>query len=106
MATKSKPYSEIATMPVNAIRFCDSKRAWGDLYNEFLLRLEKTPATEALYVVFEDEQLLKSVRHAFAGYMKRDGLTPEEVIFRTGRYNGQRVLTARRGPKYNGSKSK
>jgi len=104
---KSKPYSEMNAVPVNAIRLCTANnRGWGDLYNEFLLRLEQTPASEALFVTFEDEQLLKSARQSFAGYMKSDGLTSEQIIFRVALYNGKRVLTARRGPKYNGKKSK
>jgi len=108
MATNTKkPYSEMNTAPVSAIRVrTANNRAWGDLYDEFLLRLEKTPATHALFVVFEDERLLRSARQAFFGYMKRDGLTKDQIIFQVARHNGQRVLTARRGPEYGNGKSK
>lgn len=98
------PYSEIATMSAFEISRVGSNRGWGDLYNEFLLRLEKTQASEALYVSFDDEKLCKCARNAFSSYLKLDDLTPEQVVFRVSPKDGKRILTCRRGPAYKNGK--
>lgn len=73
--------------------------SWERVFEEIVLRLEKTPASQALMLEFEREIQAKSCRSQLKAAAKKRGLDEQVEIFRRKR-DGTYAVFVRRSPKY------
>lgn len=93
----STPWGAIKEIPASEMDAMHKGRyVWLALWQEILLRLEKTPASKALEIPFNDDKTAQRASQAFYNAAKSHQL---DVIIRTRKDgNGGRIIYVRRGP--------
>ena len=98
--TGSKPWGQPREVPVSALTASMQRGRWIALYDDILLRLQKTGSGHALEYPFADSD----EGYLAAGAVKRfadTNLGKEAVLVNTmSDGNGGRLLYVRRGPKW------
>lgn len=78
---------------------------WAGLFEELLLRLEKTPVHQALMMTFDAEGQASTCSVRLKDAAKKRGVTEQVEIFRR-KLDGAHAVYVRRSPKWSSAKSK